>query len=479
MAEKTPLAHVIEPGEYACLWQFEIDGVPYHLDGSVELLENRPSSGSVYGDLPLKSGLHGGIELPQTFIVPRAIARLRNGMTAALYDGMLETLFPGQAVVHATYALAGLFDDSEFDGSVGRARFQVGDLDRVTEIVPITRIVRPTEAEPEWRIRRADTLWMDWADDDVKLSLGYISLARVMDPWAADIAFSPVVTVDFNERVTVRELVEKWVEPLRGIVSTSTGRETGVTFASIAPSVQDAEQTSPGRWLQLFASGIAQEPYAARRRGDAPTNVGLRFGPAAGSLLIAIRHWQDRVAADHPLLSTYASVQGLRGDHPRSRFILLVQALEGLYGAETIVDREQKQADYDADREAALAEIDRFAEFALKVKKWLKAKLPKRAPASLEQALIWVTKSLPAPLTVRLADAEIVKKVIAEGAVSDWVNAIRVIRNDLSHGNRSFSAIELHELNLALDVVARAHVARLLGRPEPDVTAIVDRGLEP
>lgn len=50
--------------------------------------------------------------------------------------------------------------------------------------------------------------------------------------------------------------------------------------------------------------------------------------------------------------------------------------------------------------------------------------------------------------------------------INDWPNAVRQIRNDLAHGNKSYDSFELHRLAKTLDEMVQAHVLRSLGAPD-------------
>ncbi len=63
-----------------------------------------------------------------------------------------------------------------------------------------------------------------------------------------------------------------------------------------------------------------------------------------------------------------------------------------------------------------------------------------------------------------MAETALIKNVISASEVKiNTYGALRVIRNNLAHGNRGYDASDLHAVTVILDKVTRAHTLRALG----------------
>src|SRR5690606_4549939 len=117
------------------------------------------------------------------------------------------------------------------------------------------------------------------------------------------------------------------------------GRSEKITAAWLTTSSGDGEQR-----YQLFASGITQEPYSSRLENAAKIKPVIRTSPDGISMLDLAKRWSQLEQDQHPLVTTYGSFLSGTGEHPRSRFLLLIQALEGLYGHDHMAEWEERVA---------------------------------------------------------------------------------------------------------------------------------------
>jgi hypothetical protein len=240
------------------------------------------------------------------------------------------------------------------------------------------------------------------------------------------------------------------------------GTQSELTFVSLAPTQEPPKNPEQHRpiFLQLYGTGLSQAPFAAAPRAAGEKRPALTFGIAGLSLLSILEGWQRHTSGKHPLFETYVSVLGVPDDHPRSRFLLLLQALEGHYGHENKANIARRERIYVAKREHHLQAIIDNAALDLQTKNFIKRNLAKRPFSSLDTALSWAAKSLPGDVAARIADCQLVREVINDGRATDWANALRVVRNDLAHGDRSYEAQALYDTSQLLDRVVRAHVLR-------------------
>jgi hypothetical protein len=76
---------------------------------------------------------------------------------------------------------------------------------------------------------------------------------------------------------------------------------------------------------------------------------------------------------------------------------------------------------------------------------------------------------VPVDLTPRLSGCNLLAEYLteAEGPEHQQVAyALTRVRNDLAHGNKGFSARDLHEAVHVLERIVRAHALRLMGCPD-------------
>lgn len=216
---------------------------------------------------------------------------------------------------------------------------------------------------------------------------------------------------------------------------------------------------------QIYGTGLRQEPYQSDSETVRNHKSVLFCGEDGVDLLELVHAWWKLTDEHHPLIETYAGMLHAQEDHPRSRFLLLIQSLEGMYGHETQVDFEKKKQTHQERHAETLERIreqvdaDDF--------RFIKNSLAKEPFRNLETALRWSFKvGTPHPsIKDRLARTSLMRVVTAEEA-SSTVEALRRVRNGLAHGTRGFDAEGLDEVNDVLDRVVRAHALRLLGCPE-------------
>lgn len=149
-------------------------------------------------------------------------------------------------------------------------------------------------------------------------------------------------------------------------------------------------------------------------------------------------------------------------EHPRSRFLLLVQALEGLYGFETKDEFEARKEAHSQRREQVLAETLPHA--SKEGAKFLRSYLMKRPPESLDTALSKLVSGLPVNLLPQIAMTTVVQYLLQdERKPQGAAGALRLLRNDLAHGTKGYDADDVREVTALLERVVRAHALRILG----------------
>lgn len=152
--------------------------------------------------------------------------------------------------------------------------------------------------------------------------------------------------------------------------------------------------------------------------------------------------------------------------HPRSRFLLLLQALEGAYGFENHAKHHADNEKYSAKREGVLARAQELLEKADFT--FVNKNLRRKAQHGLDSALADLLRRLPDAVSDDLVKTELIKAVrradVGEGSLP-LQTALTRARNALSHGSGSFEPQHLASVADILERAVRSEAIRLLGAP--------------
>ncbi|MCW3038784.1 MAG: hypothetical protein JWM31_689, partial [Solirubrobacterales bacterium] len=135
--------------------------------------------------------------------------------------------------------------------------------------------------------------------------------------------------------------------------------------------------------------------------------------------------------------------------------------------------RQQKEVDH-LEARGKVLDAPGISYLSTEDSRFLKRNLSKRPPSTLETPLRYCLDALPVDLSPSLEGSKLVKQLLSEGATS-MPDALRIVRNDLAHGNRGYDMTDLRELAELLDRVARAHLLRVLGCPESAQKRVLQR----
>ena len=354
------------------------------------------------------------------------------------------------------------------------ARFQIAALDAVAGTAPISQVANPSipgAPKGQWTAHTNPAAHVEWTSGAATLRVGYEGRARAMNAFEFGLRFSPVVSLQLKDGVTFQELVEDYVEPLRRIIAIATGRPRDLTYLAVELDGETA-------WFQVFGTAITQDPYESSSKAVNDIRTSVRAHTDELSLLDLIIQWRALESVHHPLVETYGSMLHADDQHPRSRFLLFIQALEGMYGAETRERYEMRVATHAERRAAVLEKLkvmpngDRPTEeppsesLSAGDHKFIKDFLMKRPMSSLDGALVAMASALPTNGMDALASTNLVKGLRASNRAKSTPEALRVVRNDLAHGNCGYPAEELDEAVVVLERIVRGHALRLLGCPD-------------
>ena len=497
--DQKALELIYDPDEYLCTWSVpDGKGGWRTLPGSVDARANRPPRGQVYGDVPLHNSSttsnQATFAFPQHNEFPALRASLANGGTLILLDAEILYGSPGSGHVTGSAALLGKgngFFDLMKGGvepaeqpppRVTGARIQIAALDAVCGTAPITEVANPAvpgAPKGQWTAHTNPEADIEWTSGNEMLRVSYRGRARAMDAFEFGLRFSPVATLMLADGVTLRELIDRYVEPLRAVIAIATGQARDLTYLTV-------ELDGERGWFQVFGSAITQEPYESSSNVIRNVSTAVRAHTDELSLLDLITRWRALESDHHPLVETYGSMLHAVDQHPRSRFLLLIQALEGMHGAETRDEYDERVAKHTEHRTSVLeklratANVDEPTEpsptggLAADDHKFIEKFLMKRPMSSLDGALVAMAKALPINGMDTLKSTGLVQGLRASGRAKSTPEALRLVRNDLAHGNRGYPADELHEAVEVLERIVRGHALRLLGCPDPVVTRVFD-----
>jgi hypothetical protein len=470
MTDGVPLAQILEPGEYRVKWTIPTQTGDFVLaDGDLMLRANGLPSANGYDADLVTYEVHGdslSAEFPQTYDAGSIRGQLLNGGHVVLVDATIEVWMENRAMMTARYALVG---KSEMEADSLKAfalRVQVEGLDAIAGLPPIYKVKHPRGPDTskvyldwDWGVTGRPESTQKWSDEHAEMSLWFLNTVNAPEGFFFRLSFSPVVDVAFTEPQSLEAVMESWVNPLRSIVALSTGRKERVTYLSV--SVGDVATDRRGDF-QVFGFDLHQSPYASRNNDILKIERSFLISPEHESLLDLSRTWQRLAEEHHPLLETYGSLLFAADQHPRSRFLLLIQAIEGLHGFETRAAYDERLSDHGARRAAALDEaVDHVSDTTAK---FLRKFVMKRPPANLDQAITATLAGAPVNAVSTLEQLDLITEMMSDDRSTNSVaECIRIVRNDLAHGNRGYNARKLYEVVVVLDRVVQAHLLRTLG----------------
>ncbi|MFG1995317.1 hypothetical protein ACGFJ7_35610 [Actinoplanes sp. NPDC048988] len=470
MAEGVPLKPRLEPGHYRGRWSVPDEtGAVQRLDGDLDLTAGRPPTVSASGRVPLAAEQGDGFTtaaFPQRFTHPVIVGELRNGPTVLLLDAEVETWHDDLAFINARAALVGparaVLDVPPFFDTI---TVQITGLDAYAGVGPIRSFTLPASGqsfyEHLWQVEPNPDSTQTWADDHAELTLDWAS-AVAQELAFFRMAFSPVAIVTLDEPLDVDDCLTMWIEPLRRIISLATGRVEDITYLTLSRAAGDGDGEHDE--FQVYGHKLDQAPFATRDTDVRKINAAFRATTEATSPLQMLRVWQRLHDEHHPLLETYGASIVLPRQHPRSTYLLLVQALEGLFGHEHQTEHEENVAAYQAKRDAAIAALEQVPDLPAPVLKFLRKYLMRKPHGGLDQCLTHMFTSLPYDVSEELAATTLVQQVIHDaGETVGLPAALRAVRNDLSHGTKGYPTMDLYAVVQILDRVARAHMLRVLG----------------
>lgn len=481
MGDGVPLRQLLEPGQYRVEWRVPSpDGSIVDVQGDLTLEADRSPHAQLFdtGSALVRLDSVHSMSFPRTYEAEMVTGTLLNGHTVVLVDASIQSWFPGRATIRARAALVGRMPQDPPNPEITEVEVQVSGLDAIAGIGPIRQVKIPLRREEgqryldwSWEAVGQPDSTQVWSDADVEIELRFYSSVTAPEAYFFRVSFSPVVLIRFSKPVSFDAVFTGWVEPLRTIVALATARQEKITYVAVTP----ADQGSESKQLQVYGTALHQAPYSSQGNDILKIDRAFFLSPDDMSLLDMLRLWQQLAREHHPLLETYGSMMFAPVQHPRSRFLLLLQAIEGLYGHETAAVYTQRAVEHGARRGEVLAEIE--SAVGHDALRFLKKHLARRPPASLTEAIRAMLGSVPVDVTPALTHSDLVVAAMSDLRAPQTVyDALRMIRNDLAHGARGgYDTQALHDVVELLDGVVRAHMLRVLGCSEGSQRASQER----
>jgi hypothetical protein len=439
------------------------------LPGDLKLTAEKAPEGYIYANIPGVWGSDGIVNMasfPQYRNYPVLHGKLINGLNVVLYDAEAMAWADERAIISSRCALVGPYRKSGKTPKFNALRIQVSHMDSLYGVAPIKTQTMPhgnlAHLSGTWSVEQEPESTQVWNDSDAKLTLSYSSSVKAADAFHFRMAYSPVCVVELEKAAPLDDILKEWVDPIHRVTALATGGQEEVTYLSLRP-----ESEGEPNWqtqLQVYGSGITQQPYTSSQSQVMKHRSAFTFKGDSVSALSITREWQAMSAAHHPLLETYGKFLIVRNQHPRARFLLLIQALEGLHGFEHKEPETEEDLMHLTEREELIQSLSGCGMLTNTQLKFLKKNLSKKPFRNLDSRLKKIFSELPEDARTALSATNLVKHVISTtDNVNSAYSALRVIRNNLAHGNRGYDASDLHEVTIVLDKVARAHTLRALG----------------
>ena len=371
-------------------------------------------------------------------------------------------------VGHARGAFAVLSLD-EFKPDVHRCyssiEIQLEGLEPVSGVAPISKVKVPAKPgdDPTWSATINKSARLSWSTGGHFITLDYSYSAQAFDFYEFRIAFGPSLRITSSKPLTLAERWLEWIKPLRQLISLLTGAPRGLRYFLASTEGKDRRPQHD----QVFGWDITHSPSNSVRATIDKTHSLLSLTEDNISLLDLLHSWQKYIADRHPLFETYGAMTTAADQHPRSRLLLLLQALEGSFGFENRIQHQESSEQYRNKRNAVMVRAnDVMGEADLK---FIEKNLRREALQGLDAALAKLLKRLPNEFSAELADTELIKGILEADTGGEKLplhSALTRVRNTLSHGSGSFEPLHLEAVANILERAVRAEVIRFLGASE-------------
>lgn len=460
-----------EPREYMCTWHLPKAAQDTNEDqlvdvlGTVDLGVRRNPTASFQGVLPYASD-NGRAEFPQTQDTDCLTGALSSGFYISLQNCRIKYLFPSYGRAEGEFAV---LSANPFKHNTPKKyqsiELQIDSLDVVFDACPTSIEFAPRTDDHDnlYKISIPTQNYLEWKNQGTQMRLGYAGRLRP-DKFNFRTSFAPYLRIDVEEPISLADWWLQWIIPLCDILEVINGKPLDIMYLL---AFEDKDATGPKRRAdQVFRYDILQDCIKIDDNKFNHIKPVINLQEDGVDFLNLITKHRELKTSRHPLIETY-NINALSDDqHPRSRFLLLIQALEGLYGYEHKEEYQQRCEQY-AEKRKLFLERTKPA-ISQEDFKFLKKTLPHRPASGLVGALSAIFKTLPKVIQSQIDCSEIV--VQARNSFDDksmsYAEALTKVRNSLSHGSSVYDPNDLEEICSLLDKIVRAEMFRVLELPD-------------
>ncbi|WFR73286.1 hypothetical protein P9209_05965 [Prescottella defluvii] len=410
---------------------------------------------------------------PQNFHYPFLWGKILNhNLDVILINAQITSMGEGQSWITAGLAIVGYDLPRESVPLFFGIGVQLTGLDAIGGTPPIKKIFTPTSdfESGEWRAHGNPESKQTWTDHKVQVIHDYYIESRMFDSFDFRVRFAPRVQINSTAPLPLTSWLQDWINPLRELIDASTGRREEITAIWVHGDLVD--QNSIERRGQIFGRGISQAPYFSSQREAASAKAAFTLRGNENSLLDLIASWHAN--SGNPLLQMYSTVIVAKDQHPRSRLLFSIQCLEGLYGYENRATRNSRIRKHNVKKFDFLQHLTVDAKnggsaITSSDRKFAKESITNGPVSGLDFSLRQLFDQLPDSgyIRTRLERLKIIQDKYSDPGLKNPPiapeDAIRHIRNDLSHGNCDYPIADVSELADFLGKIVRAHLLRVLG----------------
>jgi hypothetical protein len=464
-----------KPGEYPLEWHV---GTSRRYSGEVVVAPRRAPRIELRGKLRRPRRNAAG-ELVYAFPgaqirYPRLVGQMPSNEEVVVIDASLKEWFPERFIGSGRWAIVGLDITGVPEDKYSRVSFQISDTDLWFGAPPLANTTWPKPGDATRTFsaslnKAAHRVWRD-TRNGLTIDLGYPHRFS-LDPYRFGLTFAPVFDLHSRVPLTLDEWRDHWLSPLIDLASFATKRPQTLAWLNV--------HHGTGRSLRsgtVFTGGIDQSPYAAHYDEEWRTNVQRRpLFTLAGLPLTPmklVRTWRALESSDDPFVELYKAALFQPDLPPRARFLQLVQALEARHSFANRVKDGRGQKKFEAKR-AQLIQAAQLAGLSTRDLRFLKAEWSKAKRDSLERRLLPLLNDLPASVRNRIetdqALAPIRSQLIADEDATTLQAQLRVLRNQLSHGDRNYPDYDLRPWVDVVETVCQAQLLSLLGFSRPQI----------
>lgn len=460
-----------EPREYMCTWhlpkavQDSDEDQLVDVPGTIDLTGRHDPTASFQGILPYVSD-SGRASFPQTNNFNCLTGTLSSGIHVALLNGQTSYWFHNGGGAKGAFAVLSTrpFEHDNYR-KYQSIELQIDGLETIVDEAPTTIkfMKRTDEHDESYKISIPTQNSLDWKIQEAQMRLGYAGRLRP-DRFNFRTSFAPYLRIDLDEPISLVDWWLQWVVPLCDILEVINGKPLDIMYLL---AFEDKDATGPKRRAdQVFRYDILQDCIKIDENKFNRTHTVINLKQDNVNLLDLLIKRRELEASQHPLIETYRSNAVSDDQHPRSRFLLLIQALEGLYGYEHKKEYQQRCKRYTEKREAVLKQIE--TEVSSENFKFLRKNLLRKPTSGLVGALSTTIQTLPGDIQTQIDNNEIVAQVRSrcENTKISSAEALTKVRNSLSHGSSAYDPNDLEKICAILHKIVRAEILRVLDLPD-------------